>query len=374
MMQCMILREPLLEALQRIIGVVESRPTTPILSHVLLELVENTLKMECTNSEMTIISQASIQESRQPGKTTVSAYTFLEIVRRLLPKALISLTQAGDQVLVKSGSSHFRLQSLPVTDFPSIALEDSLQTISIPENLLYTTIKATYFAMGQNNPRHYLNGMLWDIREDHFQVVATDGFHLAQRSIPIDVAQQVSMIVPRKTITELVKLLMEDSDRLITINFTDTQLYIQSVSYQLSSRLIAGTFLDYKKLLPKTTHRVAVIDRHLLREALFKLAPLLKQEIYYKGVRLAFTQNFLKLKVSNSKEEIGEASLAVQYTLGQDESFVIGFNLEHLDKILEVLSPGDVQFTFTAEKGVALIEQCNKNPNNHLYLIMPVLL
>lgn len=374
MMQCTLYRENLLESLQCVVGVVETRQMVPILSHVLLELSEDTIRMQCTDNEMAITSHAKVYQAIKPGKTTVSAYTFLEIVRRLPNEALISLTQEDKQVVVRSGSSYFRLMSLSPEEFPTPVLESYQTTVTVSEKQLHEAIKTTHFSMAQNSPRYYLNGMLWDIKEGQFQVVATDAHRLAQRSIAIDSDQTAAVIVPRKTVLELTKLLSESSEQPILISFTENQISIQGPSYQLYSRLIAGTFPDYKKLLPNVTHRTAIIDRNTLRGALSKLAPLLKQEIY-KGVRLAFSKDCLKLRVANTKQETGEESLAVEYQAKVDEPFSIAFNIEYLDKILDVLPAGQIKLTLPTEEGVTLVEQYDhQDIKDHTYLIMPILL
>jgi DNA polymerase-3 subunit beta len=374
MMQCTIRRECLLESLQYVVGVVEARQSIPILTHVLIELCEDTITMQCTDNELAITSRAPVHQVIHPGKATVSAYTFLEIVRRLPREALISLTLEGNQVLVQSDSSYFRLMSLSPEEFPNTILETNATTLSVSEKFLYEAIKTTHFAMAQNNPRYYLNGMLWSLEGGQLQVVATDAHRLAQRSIAIDSIHTAAMIVPRKTVIELGKLLRESSEELITIGFTENQLFIKGPSYQLSSRLIAGKFPDYKQLLPSGTQRVAIINRDLLREALSKLTPLVKQEIH-KGVRLEFSKDYLKLRVSNAKQETGEASLAVQYRMQNDEPFSIAFNAEYLDKILDVLASGEIKMILPAQEGVTLLERCNnKTIQDHLYLIMPMLL
>jgi len=372
MMQCTISREHLLESLQLVVGVVETRQTIPILSHVLLELSEDSLKMQCTDNEIAITSRATTDKIIQCGRTTVSAYTLLEIVRRLSRDAKISLVQKENQLLVQSDNSHFRLMSLSPEEFPSAALESQMTTIAVPEKLLYQAIKTTHFSMAQNNPRYYLNGMLWDLQEGQFQLVATDAHRLAQRRIAIDSTACASLIVPRKTIIELGRLLVEGSEKSITIGFTENQLFIEGNSYQLISRLIAGSFPDYKKLLPHEASRIAIIDRNLFREALSKLTPLVKQEIH-KGIRLEFSKHSLKLKVSNTKQETGEESISINYQMEEDETFSIAFNIEYLDKILDVLPAGDIQLRLPLQEGVTLVEQHN-GLKDHLYLIMPMLL
>ena len=69
-------------------------------------------------------------------------------------------------------------------------------------------LKSAEFAMAQQDIRYYLNGMLLVIDKGSLQAVATDGHRLSWASIAIaGDYQRQEVILPRKTVLELIKLL-----------------------------------------------------------------------------------------------------------------------------------------------------------------------
>jgi DNA polymerase-3 subunit beta len=369
MMQFTIDRTKLLKALQCVVGVVETRQTRPILSHVLLDLQNKTLTLTGTDNEISITSYAEVEESGNMGQITLPAHTLLEICRRLPDETMIGFKQQNNQVLIQAGHSSFRLMSLMPQEFPHAVFSEGACQFSVPENKLYEAIKGTRFAMAHQDVRYYLNGMLWDIKAGKFQVVATDGHRLASKFTEIDVNQSSSVIVPRKTILELSRLLTE-SDAPIQISFSETQVSIQGAYYCMVSRLIGGHFPDYTQLIPKEpSPRIAIIDRDQLKDALSRQGILLKGK-KHKGIRLEFTENTLKLFASNVAQESGEDQLPVEYRAQESEPFCIAFNIDYLEEVLDVLPSGKVKFILPQQEGVTLLEQLGGT--HHIYMIMPM--
>jgi DNA polymerase-3 subunit beta len=371
MMQFTIRRNLLLKPLQQVVGVIENRQTIPILSHVLLEVSGKNLTLQGTDNEISIISHTKVDESVTEWKGTLPAQTLLDLVRCLPEEALISFQKKANHIVMQSGSSRFQLVTLPPQEFPNTAQESHAVSVCLPEKDLYKAIKTTQFAMANQDVRHYLNGMLWDLQPNRLECVATNGHRLASRILSLDSsAIKESIIVPRKAVLELSRLLNESSEQEIAIYFTANQLRVVGSSYQMVSRLIAGNFPDYTKLLPEPTHhRTVLIDRDHFRLALSKQRPLLKNEMH-PVVQLELTQNQLKLRASNSRQESGEETLSIQYNWESKEPFRIAFNIDYLDKALDVLEPGNVQIILPPQEGVTLIKQCGGE--DHLYLIMPM--
>ncbi len=60
------------------------------------------------------------------------------------------------------------------------------------------------------------------------------------------------VIVPRKTVTELRRLL-DDADGAIEISLSDTKIQFTFGGLELTSKLIDGTFPDYQRVIPAAT-------------------------------------------------------------------------------------------------------------------------
>ncbi len=208
-MKVTIPRAALLKPLQIVSGVTERRQTMPILANMLITASENNLSLTGTDLELELIGNVALDEPAIPGAITVSARKLLDICRALPEDAVISLTYEGNNVVLRSARSRFLLTTLPAEDFPKI--EEALFTteFALSQSLLKKAINKVYFAMGQQDVRHYLNGALFEIDQGVLRCVATDGHRLAFSSIDgIDGnLAPAKVILPRKSVLELVRLL-----------------------------------------------------------------------------------------------------------------------------------------------------------------------
>src|SRR5437879_13822206 len=96
--------------------------------------------------------------------------------------------------------------------------------------------------MAQQDIRYYLNGLLVVVEDRQLKLVATDGHRLAYASLKLnaDLPRQ-EVIVPRKTVLELVKLLA-DSDEEVRIELATTQAGISFGTVEAGSKLVGGQF------------------------------------------------------------------------------------------------------------------------------------
>src|SRR5690554_1752334 len=97
-MKLTISRESLLTPLQSIAGVVEKKQTMPVLSNVLLEAEDNTLKLTGTNMEVELVGRVTPVHVDQPGRITVPARKLSDICRALGDEAPIELALEGDRL------------------------------------------------------------------------------------------------------------------------------------------------------------------------------------------------------------------------------------------------------------------------------------
>src|SRR4249920_299875 len=212
-----IARDALLRPLQAVSGIVERRHTLPILANVLLEQKDGKLHVTATDHEMQITA-VSDMEGKDGQATTVGARKLQDLLRALPDDATLNVDVGSSKMTVRAGRSRFNLQTLPAADYPRITLgTEQLQTLSLPQRDLRKLFKLAEFAMAQQDIRYYLNGMLLVVDQGTLQAVATDGHRLSWASIAVagDGTSQLrrqEVILPRKTVLELGKLMIDSED------------------------------------------------------------------------------------------------------------------------------------------------------------------
>jgi DNA polymerase-3 subunit beta len=364
-MKFTVTRDALLKPLNLVAGVVERRQTLPILANVLIGVEGNLLSLTGTDLEVELLGKVSLDGATVDGDITVPARKLLDIVKSLPDDSVISVEVEEQRAIIKSGRSRFTLSTLPASEFPNVEQGSASLEFDVLQRNLKTLIDKTSFAMAQQDVRYYLNGMLWEIKDGIFRVVATDGHRLAlSTQSGISASEEKQVILPRKGVLELSRLLIEE-DESIHLAFGDTHLRATTQAFTFTSKLVDGKFPDYDRVLPKGSDKEVVADRAVLKQALARAAILSNEK--YRGIRMQFNAGDLRIVANNPEQEEAEDVVAIEY---DGDTLEIGFNVSYLLDIMNVVSGPKVKFSLLDANSSALLE--DNDDGNSLYVVMPM--
>lgn len=364
-MKITVARETLLRPLQLVSGVVERRQTMAILGHVLLVAEDGTLTATATDLEVEIAATVEVTPET-PGRTTVPARKLLDICRALPEGSEVHIAAEGERVTVRSGRSRFVLVALAPDTFPTMERLEAAQRFEVPQALLRELIERTHFSMAHQDVRYYLNGLLLEAAEGRLAAVATDGHRLAlcERSVEISAPGTQQVIVPRKAVSELLRIL-GDGEEPAAVELGTNHIRVEVPGVRFLAKLIDGRFPDYKRVIPGGGERHLSADREALREALSRASILSNEK--YRGVRLTMGDGVLRIQAHNPEQEEAEEELEVDY---QGGPLTIGFNVGYLLDALAAL-PGDrVEASFTDANSSCLIT--GPEAEGCRYVVMPM--
>lgn len=366
-MKVTIQRAALLRPLQMISGVVERRQTLPILANVLVAIKNDQLSLTATDLEIELIGTVPLDQPAEAAAITVSARKWLDICRALPEDAVIELSLDGEQLMLRSGKSRFMLTTLPADHFPSIEESHFTTEFTIDQAKLKSLLAKTYFAMGQQDVRHYLNGALIDINQGVMKCVTTDGHRLAYSSIS-DVSAtdaKLRVILPRKSVLELMRLLDGQNDEDVKVCVGDNHFRVISSDFTLTSKLINAQYPDYEKLIPRTVENTAIASREALKQALARASILSSEK--FRGVRLQIDGDILRILANNPEQEEAEEIVPLDY---QGVGVEIGFNVAYLLDVVSTIASETIRWSFTDPNRGVLIEASEKDDS--LYVVMPM--
>jgi len=364
-MQIKINREVLLKPLTNVTGIVERRHTLPILSNLLLEAKNNQLQLTATDLEMQI---SLTVENAFSGdlSTTVSAKKLLDICRSLPDSAEIDMTSKDSRIILKAGKSRFNLQTLPAADYPVMTKATGQNTKIIISQLAFKKLlKQVEFAMAQQDIRYYLNGLLMEVNGQQLNIVGTDGHRLSFTSTKLASTYEKSeVILPRKTVLELVKLL-NDSEDDVVIEIANGQVNFAFNEIKLISKVIDGKFPDYNRVIPQGHQNTFSVNRLQVLTAMQRASILSNEK--YRGIRMVLTNNNLKLISTNTEQEEAEEELEINYS---KDPLDIGFNVTYLIDVLNNVSDENVNFSFADANSSCLITTAQDE--HYKYVVMPM--
>lgn len=367
-MKLTISNEQLFKPLQLISGAIERRQNLPILSQVLFQLNKNIITVTATDLEIELIGNIHLEHSgfEDAFSFTAPARKLMDICRALPNNAVLDIDIHESKLSIQAQRSRFSLACLSPKDFPSVQDSPMRFELEIDAHSLKRLMQKTCFAMAQQDVRYFFNGMLFEFENHIMHTVATDGHRLAYAACktPLEMVQKEQALVPRKAILELNRLLSNIEGKL-RLQVGSNHLRIITNEFTFITKLIDSRFPDYQRVIPKETSKVLEVDRLALKESLSRVAILSNER--NRGVRLNLSKDLLLIQANNPEQEEAREELSVAYS---GDNVQVGFNVNYLLDVLNVLEQEQVIIKLTGENGSALIQSSEEE--DCLYVIMPL--
>jgi DNA polymerase-3 subunit beta len=368
-MRVTIERSAFLKALNHVQSVVERRNTIPILSNVLVQAKGEAVKLTATDLDIEIIETVAA-EVAQDGAVTVAAHMLYDIVRKLPDGAQLELDQGPDtgRVAIKAGRSRFALQALPPEDFPDLNAGELANRFTLKASELKGLVEKTRFAISTEETRYYLNGIyLHEVAANQtLRAVATDGHRLARAQVPLPEGAKgmPGIIVPRKTVLELVKLI-EGDDGEVEVALSASKIRFSCNGLTLTSKLIDGTFPDYERVIPRNNDKTLDVDTKLFSSAVDRVSTISFEK--GRAVKLNVGDGRVVLTVNNPDSGSAEEEIAASYDA---DPIDIGFNSRYLLDIASQIKSDTARFQL-ADAGSPTIV-LDPSDDQALYVLMPM--
>ncbi len=359
-------REDLLKALSAVIGAVEKLQTMPILSHVLLKAHAQGLELTGTDLRLELVAHCPAKV-KDPASTTMHARKLYDICRSLPEGAELTGEVKEARITLKSGPSRFVLSTMAADEFPALEDIQSTASFKVEKRGLKRLLDRTHFAMAhEDDPRRYLAGLLLVVQKSRLRAVATDGHRMAltDMTASLDVSGSTQVIVPRKSVAELVRLL-DESEGEVSVSLSANHLRVELDGLRFTTKLIEGRYPDYERVIPDGGDKTLTAGRDAVRQALVRTAILAKER--FKGVRLTLGDNQLKLQTQNPEHEEAEEVLEVQYEGAPVE---IGFNVTYLLDVLGCMSGERFSLELTGPDASGLVREVGNQDSR--YVVMPM--
>lgn len=361
-MKLSIEKDQILEALQKVQSIVGQRTTLPILSNVLIEANDGRLVLTTTDMEVSVRTSLEADVSKS-GATTLPARRFFSICREL-PNHQIDIEVGNEDIAeISSGASHFKLEGLSKDDFPPLPTFEESFSYKLKQGTLKDILQKTSYAASTDESRAILNGSLMAFHDNKLTVVCTDGRRLALVEHEVDVHEtaDLDIVVPTKTVNELIKTLDDEGEA--SIKTSATQVAFEFGNIFIISKLIDGTYPNYRQVIPSQCEERIPIDRETLLSAVRRVSLMLDDQTA--SVKIHITEN--RVELLTSSPEVGEAreSVPVKYT-GKD--ITIAFNPSFLMAPLKHLDSDEIYLELSDELSPGVI----KSNVPFLYVIMPI--
>lgn len=351
------------EAVSNIQRAVSTKTSIPALEGILLSATETGLELCAYDLELgiTTVIPAFVME---PGKAVLSAKLFSDIVRRTPAETVTVSVDEKNMATLESGYSRFSIIGIPAEEFPELPkLSDSTQ-ISLPGALLKSMIRQTLFAIAESDAKPIHQGSLFSLENGILDVVSVDGYRLAVRREPVDFSEDLSFVVPGKTLSELLKLI-KDSEEPVEISAGRRHILFKIDNYTVISSLLEGEFLNYKAAIPPESQTEVVLKTREAIDSVERVSLLITDRLK-SPIRCLFDNNEVKLNCTTS---MGRASDQLDVAM-TGQSVEIGFNNRYLLEALRNTECDEVKVQLGGP--LSPMKVVPKEGDSFLFLVLPV--
>lgn len=351
--------------LKRAIGLVEkvvSKNTSlPILNNILLKTENGRLRISATNLELGINTLVGVK-IEEVGEIAVPVRILSDLINTVQDEK-ITLTTKSNTLHINTEHYKTKILGFDPKDFPIIPKIKSEPMVHIPAQSLKNSLLRVLDSMAVSEARPELAGVLMQIQDNQGVWVSTDIFRLTEVIIPLQSSGSTSIILPRNTVTELVRM-CNDVEGNIQVKYSDNQVAFVAEDIELVSRVVDGTYPPYKNVIPDKFISRALIKKDELENNI-RLAGLFSSNIA--DIKLACTENKLTITAQNSDK--GEIETEVPIIL-KNEPFELSLNYRYLLDGLKNMPGNDVILEFTGVGSPLVLRP--SDDKTFVYLIMPL--
>ncbi len=360
-MKITVSSQELNKALQLVSKVLPSNPSMPILKYFLFEIEGNNAIITATDLELTAKVKAVLDDVDEDFKIAIEGERLLNLLKQLPDEPVTLEVKEADpdeenvyayskQVFLTTTKSRYSLLADDADSFPTVQFlneeDEGVSTFTIPSFVIKRGIQTTFFAILNDNSRPNINGVLFDIREDHLRLVSTDVQRLVLYKYNLNTGIDDDFILPLRSAAFLKALNVMDDE--VKVIYNNKNVLFKLADMEIISQLVEGKFPDYEKVMAFETPLYVNIDRVDFLDALKRISIVSDQSSHY--VELYIENNKLVLKGKDLGLFIqGEENLRAETNI---ENKKVGFNGKLLSELLNNLDTVVVSMKMAEGDGI----------------------
>lgn len=338
--------------------------TLPVLSSILLEASNKSLKLKAMNLSLGIEIDIPAKVSEE-GILAISGNSLASVFFNIIQKENIILEGEDGNLLIKTKKNKIKLKGMPYEDFPTIPVVVG-NNFEIESKKIIEGIKSVYYSASISDIKPEISSVYIYSEESDLVFVSTDSFRLAEKKIKLKKnIEDFNVLIPFKNIAEIIRVIGETNQN-INICFNKNQISFSLDNVYLTSRVIDGVYPDYRQIIPKESKTEVVLLKQDLLNAL-KISNIFSDK--FNQLNLSINTKDKVFEFSSSNNDVGENKTYLDAVL-KGEDINLSFNYKYFLDAFSSLSTDSVSIKLDGPQKPMVINSVSDN--SFTYLIMPM--
>ena len=368
-MKFIIKQEILLESLYHASRAISPRNLIPILTGIKFDLTEEGLYLSASDTDISIqcfIPKSDIVEIFECGSVVIGGKYIVEIIKKLPNTDITIEVMDENKMIVSTANTEFNLNGINSSEFPNLDLEQTSEPIILKTNVLKKIIAQTFFATSKNESRPLLTGINFRIENNIMEVIATDSYRLAKKTIYLDkeLGYKINIVIPGKNLLELDRIIGDDKESL-EMHIFENKVLFKYKNILFLSRLLSGTYPATSSIIPVDFEVQVCCDSNGLFEMIDR-ASLLTSDRDKNIIRLELIKN--NLVISSNSPEIGKVE--EKMLVDSNDEISIAFSSKYMLDSIKSFETSSVQLCMNNDNSPIIIK--SNEDDSLILLVLPI--
>lgn len=354
----------LINSVNIVLRAVPSRTTMNILNCILIDASVDEIFFTANDMELGI---ETVLEGQilQRGMICLDAKLFSDIIRKLPDSEVTIETDENFNTVISCEKSVFHISGKDSAEFPALPGIEREDPVVLSQFQLREIIRQTIFSIAVNDSNKILTGEYLVIHENELRLVALDGHRIAIRHLTLNKSySRHEVIIPGKTLLELMKILSGEQDDLVSIYFTKNELLFEMEGTLMISRLIEGTYFRIEQMLSNEFETRMTINKSQFIDSMDR-ALLFTSESEKRPLILTIEDDSVNMSINS---QIGSMSEDIAISR-EGKDLRIGFNPKFILDALRVIDGEEINVYFLNAKAPLFIRD---EEQSYIYIVLPV--
>lgn len=357
-------KEKIQEAVSYVARFSGKHPTLPVLNTVFCEAKGTFLILRATNLDIGIQIKIPVKVITE-GSVAIPTQTLSTLLSTIQTKQ-IDFEEKNGNIIISSGSYKTIIKCLPKEDFPTLPIVSDGEKIVMEGEKLSSGIESVAYSASVSEIKPELSSVYIHPEQNTIVFVSTDSFRLAEKKIQIKGIKDFNgIIIPYKNAIEIARV-FKGTNKEITVLFSKHHISLSSDNIHITSRLIDGTFPDYKQIIPKEEKtRVVALKEDVVQS--IKITNVFANKFNQVTLKVKPKEKLFIMESKNS--DIGESSVSVDAALS-GEDVELNVNHRYFADCIPFIHQDSVALSFNGP-GKPIIVQ-GASDTSFTYLVMPM--
>jgi len=336
-----------------------------VLKCILIDASAKKLTLRATNLDIGI--EATIPaEIKKQGIIAVPATTLSGFLENSVGEE-VEFVATQEKLKAKSGGASVSINTVSHEDFPTLP-KTTGKSVEISSQKIKEGFGSVWYAASSSSMKPELSSVFVSFNNKKIVFASTDSFRLAEKTIQTDgVDEFPTLLIPFKNVVEIIRDLdSTDENTIVKITASENQASFSFKDLYITTRLVDGTFPDYKQIIPKEhTTEVVVLKQDLLQA--LKVTNVFVNR--FNQVTFIIDPQKKKFIIETTGAETGESSISLSTSLS-GEPLKIGFNQKYITDSFQSIKGDSVTLQLSGV-GKPMVIKSVSDPT-FIYLTMPM--